>query len=153
MDRCHQCGYLGQSGADPHPDRDSCPFDDPTLYDSSPDGSLLEAIKNTIPSNSVALRGWGESYPVFRTVAATRMWVPTSDDCTVDNPADGPYWKKEIKTVPNDGAFYRIEYDPNSPALIEWYKETDGSREFLSSDFRAYLRNESANVSYFGAVE
>lgn len=159
MVQCDFCGRYRPQSATPHPDCERCPYrsnheflDDSQDY---PDETLVEAIRNTVPGNSVALRGWNSGYPLFRTVFETRGWTPSESTTTTmargfESP-DVPYWRKTIWTMSDHETLYRIEYDPASPSLVDWYEVTEESETQQPDEFEAFARKESSDISYFGA--
>lgn len=160
MGRCEFCGRYREYEAEPHSNHETCPYagNHELLQENHiyPDDTLLSAIENTEPGHSVSLRGWCRSYPLFRTVVETRTWVPSDSASTpVERGLEAPtpsYWKKTIWTTGNKGDLYRIEYDPTSPSLIEWYELTDDSERKQETPFETYMRVESADVSFFGST-
>ncbi len=80
------------------------------------------------------------------------MWTPTEYEVVEAGGVDCSRWKKVIETVPEEGTFYRIEYDPGSRSLIDWYKVTGGSSELVTAEFRSFLHMDAGDVSFFGAT-
>jgi hypothetical protein len=158
MTRCGFCGRYREDGDDPHPNQDECPHRSShgLLPDGSyPDDTLFEAITNTMPRDSIALRGWDRAYPSFKPVLETRTWTrpdstlpPVNRECEF---SELTYWKKTIWAKGNRGRLYRIEYDPTTSALIVWYELAEESEEELHSGFETFLRKASSDVSYFGS--
>jgi hypothetical protein len=158
MVQCNFCGRYREQG-DPHSDQETCPYasshellKDNQIY---PDDTLFEAIKNVVSGNSVMLRGWCSNYPLFRTVVETRTWVPSDSASTpIERGTESPatsYWKKTIWTASNNESIYRIEYDPASPSLIEWYELTEDAETQQHTGFGIFARKESSDVSFFGS--
>lgn len=160
MVQCDFCGRFRDESDDPHQDRESCPYK--TSHDilqrnqSYPDDTLFEAVANTVPGDSISLRAWGQSYPVFRPVYECRTWIPTSQGKTpVDRGTEvdvQSYWKKSIWTRGKDDTLHCIEYDPSTQSLIDWYTVTETGRTKQSGQFGVFLRMESPDVSYFGST-
>lgn len=155
---CGFCGQLPETGMDPHPNHDSCPFED-NHKQHDPNDSLVEAIQKTTSRNSICLSGWSGSYPVFRTVYETRTWLPTTDTSTGSYEGhekyDTSYFKKTIWATSNlydFETYFRIEYDPTTDSLIDWYAVTGDSEEQGDGSFGAYIRKDDPDVSFFGST-
>lgn len=154
---CEFCGRCTPNADDPHPSHDSCPFEAEHKNDSE---TLLESIQLTRAQNSIALRSWNRSHPAFKTVFKTRSWLETFDKSTDQYDGhekyDTSYFKKTIWATSNlyelESEYYRIEYDPTTESLIEWYYIADESEPSGSGSFESYLRKDDPDVSYFGST-
>lgn len=154
---CDFCGRCRESGESPHPNHDSCPFE---KNHKSENETLLESIQFTSARNSVCLFGWNRSYPAFKTVFKTRTWLDTFDTSTESYEGhekyETSYFKKTIWATSNphqvDSKYYRIEYDPTTESLIEWYSITDETETEGTGSFEAYLRKDDPDVSFFGST-
>jgi hypothetical protein len=155
---CGFCGRYRGPTEEPHPDSDSCPHAK-AHADPNPDNTLREAIQATCAGDSVCLLGWNPAYPAFKTVYNTRTWLETQNMETESNDGhkkyDTAYFKKTIWATSNphniDDTHHRIEYDPTTQSLIDWYTVTDEAKEHGAAPFKTYIRRDDPDVSFFGA--
>lgn len=157
MASCDFCGRFRETGEEPHPGHDSCPFAE---NHKSSDETLVESIQATRTGNSVCLFGWNRAYPSFKTVFKTESRLDTFDSSTErfegHEKYETSYFTKTIwaTSTPHDmdAKYSRIEYDPTTESLIEWYTITDDAETKGTGPFETYMRKDRSDVSFFGAT-